>query len=108
MYSKFTILQMLKKSTGANFVSEHKFHPVRKWRFDFANLETKTAIEVEGGAYSQGRHTRGSGFIADMEKYNAAIELGWVVLRYTPQQMGKSSTHEQISNVTKNRNQPCD
>lgn len=63
---------------------EVRFHPTRKWRFDFAllPLSKKIAIEVEGGVWSRGRHTRGSGYIGDMEKYNEAAILGWTVLRY--------------------------
>jgi very-short-patch-repair endonuclease len=67
--------------------AEHKFDDVRRWRFDFASVSLRIAIEVEGGAYTQGRHTRGAGFIGDMEKYNRAVVLGWRVLRYTPTQM---------------------
>jgi len=63
--------------------SEYKFHPTRKWRFDFAWPTLKIAVELEGAVWIQGRHTRGSGFIKDMEKYNAAVILGWKVLRYT-------------------------
>lgn len=63
-------------------LSEYRFHPTRRWRFDFAYWPAKVAIEIEGGVYSRGRHTRGSGFVADCEKYNAAAELGWTVLRF--------------------------
>jgi very-short-patch-repair endonuclease len=66
---------------------EYRFCPERRWRFDYAYPDVKIAIEQEGGAYSGGRHTRGSGFIKDMEKYNKAVMLGWRVLRYTPDQM---------------------
>ena len=66
---------------GPQLVVEHRFLDSRKWRFDFAHLTTMTAIEIEGGAWSEGRHTRGSGFIADAEKYNTAAELGWTVFR---------------------------
>lgn len=89
----------LKLHVSKDIVSEYRFHAVRKWRFDYAHVETKTAIEIEGGAFSGGRHTRGKGYINDMEKYNAAIELGWVVLRYTPQQIAKKKYMEQIKNV---------
>jgi very-short-patch-repair endonuclease len=75
--------------TFQGWVSEYKFHPKRMWRIDFAQPEKKIAIEVEGGAYSKGRHTRGSGFIKDMEKYNALTVLGWKLLRYTPQQFAR-------------------
>lgn len=54
----------------------------RQWRFDFAWVDHLVAVEVEGATYADGRHTRGSGFAADCEKYNAAARLGWRVLRY--------------------------
>jgi len=57
---------------------------VRRWRFDYAFPEVKVAIELEGGVWSNGAHTRGKHYISDMEKYNSAVELGWVVLRYLP------------------------
>lgn len=65
---------------------EYKFHKVRRWRFDFAWPERMTAIEIEGGVWSGGRHTRPSGFVKDAEKYNAAAALGWAVFRFTTQQ----------------------
>lgn len=61
---------------------EYKFHPSRKWKFDFAFPDRMVAVEIEGGVWTGGRHTRGSGFIADMEKYNAAASLGWFVFRF--------------------------
>jgi very-short-patch-repair endonuclease len=67
--------------------SEYKFHPTRKWRFDFAWPYKFVALEVEGGVWSQGRHTRGSGFVKDMEKYNAASSLGWRIFRFTPSEI---------------------
>lgn len=65
------------------FEREYRFHPVRRWRFDFADAEIKLAVECEGGVYSGGRHTRGKGFEGDCEKYNQATLMGWKVLRYT-------------------------
>src|ERR1035437_4777156 len=79
--------------------SEFKFHQTRKWRFDFVILETMIAIEIEGGAFTQGRHTRGVGFINDMNKYNHAALLGWRVLRFTPQQVLKGEAIEFIKRV---------
>jgi very-short-patch-repair endonuclease len=68
-------------------VKEYRFHPQRRWRFDYAWPEHRIAIEIEGGAWIYGRHTRAKGFVNDMEKYNAAVLLGWRVLRYTPEQI---------------------
>jgi hypothetical protein len=62
---------------------EHRFAPPRKWRMDFAWPELLIALEVEGGTMTGGRHTRGGGFEADCEKYNAAALSGWLVLRVT-------------------------
>lgn len=62
---------------------EHRFDAVRRWRFDFAWVRQRVAVEIEGGAWTQGRHTRGVGFGADCAKYNAATLAGWRVLRFT-------------------------
>lgn len=45
------------------------------------------AVEVEGGVWTGGRHTSGSGFIKDMEKYNTALLHGWRVYRTTPKML---------------------
>jgi len=79
---------------------EFKFHPSRRWRFDFAHRPSKVAIEIEGGIWSGGRHSRGSGFSADCEKYNAATELGWAVFRLTSKMIDKP-TLETIARVIK-------
>lgn len=76
--------------------AEYRFHDTRKWRFDFAFPRHKVAIEIEGGVWTKGRHTRGSGFVKDMEKYNEATRLGWRILRFTPSDLGKSTTFETI------------
>jgi very-short-patch-repair endonuclease len=68
---------------GPKLVEELAFHPKRKWRFDFAHPATKTAIEIEGGVWSGGRHTKPAGFTRDCEKYNAAAAAGWTVFRLT-------------------------
>ena len=70
------------------FTQEYKFHPDRKWRFDFAYIDAKIAIEVEGILYgSVGRHQRAVGFSKDCEKYNEAAIHGWMVIRVTPAQI---------------------
>ncbi|HAV2768599.1 TPA: hypothetical protein MBA31_003855, partial [Acinetobacter baumannii] len=72
-----TLVQQL-KTQKINFEQEYKFHPKRKWRADFLITGTKILVEVEGGIWMAGggRHTRGKGYIGDMEKYNSAAMMG--------------------------------
>lgn len=84
---------------------EHRFHPDRKWRFDFAwmnvlepgrlaILEPRlVALEVEGGIWigaskkGMGSHARPVHFVKDMEKYNEAAASGWRVIRRQPKEL---------------------
>lgn len=79
-------LRLLESQTGLLWEAEFKFCGDRKWRFDFCCRSIATAIEIEGGVWTRGRHSRGTGMLSDMEKYNTAQLFGWIVLRYTPDQ----------------------
>ena len=61
---------------------EYYFHPPRRWRVDFF-FKPDLAVEVEGGTYSNGRHSRGTGFEKDCEKYNQMTLDGIRLLRFT-------------------------
>jgi len=63
---------------------EVRFCPTRRFRFDFCWPGLKTAIELNGGVWTRGRHLRGQGYINDLKKLNLAVKLGWRVLQYTP------------------------
>jgi hypothetical protein len=78
----FSLLLLAQGWTPA-FVREYRFNPDRHWRFDFADIPMKIAVELEGGVFTRGAHTRGKHFESDLEKYNSAALLGWRVLRYT-------------------------
>jgi very-short-patch-repair endonuclease len=72
---------------GPELEKEFLFHPVRRWRADFAHLGSKTLIEIEGGIYVNGRHNRPAGFAADLEKYLEATLAGWHVVRLVPNEL---------------------
>jgi very-short-patch-repair endonuclease len=92
------ILQSMKMPVP---VTEHHFHPKRKWRFDYAWPNEKLALEVEGGVWVGGRHNRATGFLKDMEKYNTAAMMGWRIIRVTPKQLLTTETIELIKKLLK-------
>lgn len=61
--------------------AEELFYPGRQWRFDFYIPDFRLAVEIEGGVFAGGRHTRGAGFSEDIEKYNSALLVGVRVYR---------------------------
>jgi len=77
---------------------EHRFHAIRKWRFDFAWPGQMLAVECEGLTWSKkkSRHTTDSGFEKDCEKYNAAAIEGWTVLRFTSSMIKSGDALNQI------------
>jgi very-short-patch-repair endonuclease len=62
---------------------EQMLIPGRRFRCDFVWKPQRLVVEVEGGTFVQGRHTTGSGFAADAEKYNLLTLAGYRVLRVT-------------------------
>ncbi len=67
-------------------IPEYPFHSTRKWRLDvvIAGAEPLLAVEIDGGGFIQGRHSRGLGIENDCEKFAAAMLAGWRILRVTP------------------------
>jgi len=64
-------------------VREFRFHPVRRFRFDFCWPDKKIACEIDGGTHTNGRHNRGTGYEKDCYKMALAISEGWTVYRFT-------------------------
>lgn len=71
------------RAHGLEPVFEYQFDVNRRWRFDLAILSGKVAIELQGGTFSGGRHTRGRGYENDCKKTLAAAADGWLVLPIT-------------------------
>ena len=64
------------------YVREYQAIPGRRFRFDFAWLEQRLLVEVNGGTYTQGAHSTGQGIARDYEKANLAQLAGWRVLTF--------------------------
>lgn len=60
----------------------------RRWIADFAFLELKVMIEIDGGLHIPGMgHSRATGIERSMTKQNDAALLGFVTLRFTPKEV---------------------
>lgn len=68
---------------GYVLLEEHRFHPHRKFRFDWAIKEIMVALEYEGINSKKSGHTTMTGYTKDATKYNLAQSEGWKVLRFT-------------------------
>ena len=73
--------QLWRLLDGPALEKEHRFAPPRRWRFDYAHIATRIAVEINGGVWSQGRHNRGRGYLNDLDKLNAAQASGWRVFQ---------------------------
>ena len=69
-------------------VAEYQFAAPRRWRFDWAFIQQRVAVEVDGGVWLKfgGRH----GSDKDREKLNEAAARGWRVIRLSPQMIEES------------------
>lgn len=97
---------------------EFKFHPTRKWRFDFAWPDARSysncfieeqdgpvaeyltckplAMEVQGGIFVAGRHSRGAALLKEWEKLNAAAEMGYRIIYCQPADLCTQATVDLI------------
>ena len=93
-----TFAMHLKAAKLPDCMREYRFCE-RQWKFDFAWPTLKLAVEIEGGIWTDGRHTRGSGFEADCHKYNRAVFEGWRVLRFTGSMVKSGEALAQVENI---------
>lgn len=83
---------------GVPLQREVRFHPTRRWRFDFADPERKIAYEVQGGLYqAQSGHRSHDGVKRDAEKLNSAQMLGWRVFQITSYTMKDAEYMEELA-----------
>lgn len=64
------------------YVREFAAIPGRRFSWDFAFVQERLLIEIQGGVWNGGAHGRPTGITRDMEKLNIATEHGWKVLQF--------------------------
>lgn len=89
-----------------SYMQQYQFWEGRKYAFDFAWVEWRVAVEVEGGTYTGGRHTRGAGYHEDCLKYNQATLLGWRVYRFDAGMVRSGEAAQFMSDVFKRMRVP--
>jgi hypothetical protein len=83
--------------------SEWRFAPPRRFRFDFAHLESKVAIELQGGIFNANtRHINGAALLKEHEKLNLAALLGWRLFYVSTRTVNDLSLYEQIATAIAN------
>ena len=68
-------------------VAEVALIPGRRFRCDLVWESARTVVEVNGGVFIGGRHSRGMGQIKDWEKLNELALDGWKVIQVSPRQV---------------------
>jgi hypothetical protein len=77
------VIEAVYHMTGIRGVTEHCFHPIRKWRFDVAFPTLMIAAELNG--YTS--HSKRGRMEEDNVKLAAAVRMGWRVFYATKKQM---------------------
>jgi very-short-patch-repair endonuclease len=85
-------------------VLQHRFHPTRKFRFDFAWPRSKVAVEVQGMGVG---HCSLQGMTQDYDKHLEALLLNWKIVYLTSKHLSPRNIQEvcdkvaQLLNVTR-------
>ena len=85
-------------------VSEYRFHPTRRWRFDAAAPTIMVGFEMDGILGGPGGgHQRRRGYIGDRSKDLHAQALGWLVIRVCSSQLDDGSALPLIEQIVGRR-----
>ncbi len=82
-------IRYLLRTDSRTWKPEYKFHPKRRFRFDYACVSEKVGIEIDGMIWHKGGHTSGTGRKRDMEKDAEAQLMGYRVFRFAPDEVAR-------------------
>jgi hypothetical protein len=78
--------------------SEYPFAKPRRFRFDFAHLPSKIAIELQGGIFMpNARHNNGAALVKEYEKLCLASSLGWRIFFLSSVTVSDENVYKQIA-----------
>lgn len=96
MKSNPYFLPLLKSLGIPQPTPEYRFSPPRRWRMDYAWPDHKVALEIQGGIWTGGRHSRGATMLREWEKLNTAAGMGWRFIYVQPADLLKTETTNAI------------
>jgi very-short-patch-repair endonuclease len=100
MKSKLEIhTKILLEELGIPFEEEYRFDTKRRFRFDFAYVKEKVAVEAEGGTWMGKGHSGGKHYRSDCEKYNLATLKDWKVYRFTTDMVEDGTLTETMKKI---------
>ena len=85
-------LPLLKSHGIPEPTTEYRFAPPRRWRMDYAWPDAKLALEVQGGIWTRGRHSRPAALLKEWEKLNTGATMGYRFLFCQPADLLKPET----------------
>ncbi len=92
------LMETYLKELHCAFVKEHRFDPERRWRLDFFLPDVACGIEIEGGLFIHGGHSRGKDYEDDLEKYNTATAYHNItILRFSPRMVKNGEAKRYIA-----------
>lgn len=83
-------------------IPEYQFAlPERKYSADFAFVDARIIVEVDGGIFRKGggAHSHPTNILRDMERTNEATVRGWRLMRFTPEELNKAATFWKIKDA---------
>jgi len=86
------------------YVREYQAIPGRRFRFDFAWRKERLLVEINGGTYSKGAHSTGTGINRDYEKGNLAVLNGWRVLSFDTKMVKSGAALEVVEQFLRGEN----
>ena len=86
------------EEVGLPFIREHRFHPVRRWRFDYYFPSLNIAFEYDGLGLG---HTGIAGVLRDTDKINEAQAMGIAVYRANARTVRSGVAANLVERVTK-------
>lgn len=84
-----TLAFQLRSVKAPLFERQFRITPARKFMADFYFPVGRVVVEVEGGGYINGRHSRGAGMESDAEKSALIAQMPARLIRVTPSQVKK-------------------